>query len=120
MTRACGVQCEDDPAFAAAGYTCADMQYFGCEGQTDDITGALASDACRASCTDCALTYDSCWNQQETCQNGGVCVNLPGVEAFRCDCPAGFCTENCATPDSLDHSDGNPNCPVRPLCVTAN
>eukprot|EP01045_Picozoa_sp_COSAG04_P036397 COSAG04_NODE_8838_length_926_cov_0.800484_1_plen_107_part_00 len=91
-----------------------------CAQFSDYNTGALAADVCPVSCgtrTGCALTYDTCWNQQETCQNGGVCVNLPGVEAFRCRCPAGFCTENCATPDTLDHSDGNPNCPVRPSWV---
>jgi len=107
------VQCEDDPAFVHSSRTCA---YFvdhkdRCERYTDDSTGVLAAEACPASCgTGCALTYDSCWNSP--CRNGGVCINL-GVEAFRCDCVAGYCTENCATPDTLDHSDGNPNCPVR-------
>ena len=116
-------QCEDDPDFIARYMgmeaTCSMvMGYMGsCEadrGAVDDNTGVAASEACPISCgTGCALTFDSCWNSP--CQNGGgECVNLPGVEAFGCTCPAGFCTENCAAPDTLDHSDGNPNCPVRP------
>ena len=118
LARACPVQCEDDPAFLhnnyETTYTCADMNdQYDCV-LTDDNTGVSAAEACPASCgTGCGLTFDSCWNSP--CQNGGVCVNLPGVEAFTCNCPAGFCTENCATADALDHSDGNPNCPVR-LC----
>ena len=46
--------------------------------------------------TGCALTFDSCWNSP--CQNGGVCVNLPGVEAFFCDnCPSHYGGPTCET-----------------------
>ena len=95
------LQCVDDPAFVhdyrGATKTCADMNDYRCEHYTDDNTGAPASEACPASClTGCALTFDSCWNQQETCQNGGVCVNLPGVEAFGCDgCSQGYWGARC-------------------------
>ena len=84
-------------------YSCADilaehMSDYGCEHYTDDNTGVSAADACPNACgTGCALTFDSCWNQQETCQNGGVCVNLPGVEAFRCDCTPHYMGPSCET-----------------------
>jgi hypothetical protein len=87
---------------------CADCRH------TDDHTRVAATDACRASCTDCLQTYDSCWT--EPCKNGGVCNNVPGVitgdGAYTCTCPVGFCTEfeNCATADTLDPS--LPQCPV--------
>ena len=91
------VQCEDDPAFVHVSLTCADMNDYGCEHYTDDDTGAPAAEACPASCgTGCALTFDSCWNSP--CQNGGVCVNLPGVEgAFRCDCTPHYTGPTCET-----------------------
>ena len=134
------VQCEDDPNFESTyGDACSTYSVNPelCPEDTN-AEGVSASEACPASCgTGCALTFDSCWNSP--CQNGGVCVNLLGGEgAFRCDCApgscglsceftgagvvgpgaspgsckcaAGFCTENCATPDTLDHSDGNPQC----------
>jgi len=92
-------QCEDDPAFVTSwGRTCADITTASqCE-WTDDNTGVPAGEACPISCgTGCALTFNSCWNQQDTCQNGGVCVNLPGVEAFTCDCPSWYDGDRCQT-----------------------
>ena len=94
------LQCEDDPTFVRDTSTCADItQDWQCEEWTDDSTGVSAADACPVSCgTGCALTFDSCWNQQETCQNGGVCVNLPGVEAFFCDnCASHYGGPTCET-----------------------
>ena len=99
------LQCEDDPDFILWGEaTCSMvMEYAGsCEadwGAVDDNTGVAAAEACPASCgTGCALTFDSCWDQQETCQNGGVCVNLPGVEAFFCDnCASHYGGPTCET-----------------------
>ena len=98
------LQCEDDPNFIMWGAGCSMvMVYMGsCEadrGAVDDNTGVAASEACPISCgTGCALTFDSCWNQQETCQNGGVCVNLPGGEgAFRCDCTPHYTGPTCET-----------------------
>ena len=100
-------QCEDDPDFIARYMgmeaTCSIvMDAVGsCEadwGAVDDNTGVPASEACPISCgTGCALTFDSCWDQQDTCQNGGACVNMPGVEAFRCDCSEGYYGARCQT-----------------------
>ena len=114
-------QCEDDPDFIMlGGVTCSTvMGYAGsCEadqGAVDDNTGVAASEACPISCgTGCALTFDSCWDQQETCQNGGVCVNRPGVGAFGCDCPHGYCGFACEA--ALDPSLSQ--CPVSPIKET--
>ena len=91
------VQCEDDPAFVHDNYACADIAKSRCEEWTDDNTGVPASEACPISCgTGCALTFDSCWNSP--CQNGGVCVNLPGGEgAFSCDCAPHYAGPTCET-----------------------
>lgn len=128
-------QCEDDENFIFSQYSndrhpllCAQLQlgdgYRGCEKPStrDDNTGVAASAACPLSCrTGCSLTYNSCWDQQDTCLNGGVCTNIPrvttGNNSFTCTCRAGFCTKNCATEDGQDHSDGNPNCPVNARCI---
>ena len=97
------LQCEDDPNFILWGEaTCSMvMEYVGsCEadwGAVDDNTGVAASEACPASCgTGCALTFDSCWNSP--CQNGAVCVNLPGVRSLACDwanCAQGYWGAQC-------------------------
>eukprot|EP01045_Picozoa_sp_COSAG04_P012327 COSAG04_NODE_827_length_10036_cov_6.659455_2_plen_225_part_00 len=102
-SRVRAVQCEDDPAFVHNNMfdqTCADLNVYeyGCEQWADDNTGVPAAEACPASCvTGCALTYESCWDQQDTCQNGGVCVNLPGVESFFCDCAPHYMGPTCET-----------------------
>ena len=67
-----------------------------CEHFTDDSTGVSAADACPVSClTGCALTFDSC--SDGPCQNGGVCTNRPGVEAFSCDCASHYGGPACET-----------------------
>ena len=96
------VQCEDDPNFESThGDACLafSAQRELCSASSGaNSEGVSASEACPISCgTGCALTFDSCWNQQETCQNGGVCVNLPGVEAFGCDCTPHYTGPTCET-----------------------
>ena len=118
-------QCEDDVSWTCTNRYAGEVgcSYFAnhrdfcTESWAVDASGVPASEACPITCNSgCTLTYDSCWNNP--CEGREVCTNLPGVNSYGCTCPAGFCTKNCATEDTLDHSDGNLQCPVG-LCVCA-
>eukprot|EP01046_Picozoa_sp_COSAG06_P061398 COSAG06_NODE_13450_length_1255_cov_89.599481_1_plen_226_part_00 len=65
-----------------------------------DAFGVTASEACSVTCGDgngCA-EYDNCWDQQDTCQNGGTCVD--GIGSYMCVClpEAGFYGYACELP----------------------
>eukprot|EP01046_Picozoa_sp_COSAG06_P032489 COSAG06_NODE_3250_length_5615_cov_15.071972_3_plen_672_part_00 len=66
-----------------------------------DASGVTASQACSVTCgtdrTHCA-EYDNCWDQQDTCQNGGTCVD--GIGSYTCDClpEVGFYGYACELP----------------------
>jgi hypothetical protein len=86
-----------------------------CDRATDaDLKKFTATEACPVSCgIGCVLTYDSCLDQQDTCQNGGVCTNVPGVvagaESFTCTCAAGYCGDSC---EASNEDPALPPCPV--------
>ena len=105
--------CEDAEDWRDAHYggSCSEVAAWGeCHRDADDHA-VTASTACPISCgTGCALAFDDCWNNP--CANGGVCVDL--LSDYTCICPIGFCTEGCATPDSLDLDPTLPRCPPPP------
>ena len=60
-----------------------------CDGGFVRIDAGALGDACIPLTNECALN-------QDVCQNGGTCIDLP-IE-FMCTCPAGFTGTTCQTP----------------------
>eukprot|EP01043_Picozoa_sp_COSAG02_P005642 COSAG02_NODE_154_length_33067_cov_38.282092_11_plen_285_part_00 len=90
----------------------------GCEIYSDDILDCpnAAKSACPVSCgTGCAAEWNDCTAADlagiQLCLNGGVCANAPGVGAFECSCPTGYCGFQCEQPVSLSELLPDGSCP---------